>query len=103
MFEHPLFLPIALFVIVAGLFYLVVTSRKDSSKPEQEGENQTERWQVQCPSCKRWKKMQPVRRAELLDEVAAPDRVVLPGTHHRFLHEYKCKFCGHTWHEHYST
>lgn len=103
MLENPLFLPVALGVIVLGIFYLIVTSRNATSNPDQEEEKRPRRWQVQCPKCQRWKKMQPIRREELLDEVEALKRSVLPGTEYRFLHEYKCKFCGHIWQERHSA
>ena len=94
MFEDPLFLPVVLGVIVLGIFYLIVTGQDGTANDESSAEQGTRRWQVQCPKCQRWKKMQPIRREELLDEVEALKRSGLPGTEYRFLHEYKCKFCG---------
>jgi hypothetical protein len=103
MFENPLFLPLALGVIVLGMYYLTVTRRSAASNDENRDENGLPLWQVQCPNCQRWKKMRPIRREELLDEAEALKRSVLHGTQHRFLHEYKCRFCGHIWQEHYPT
>ncbi len=103
MFENPWVLPIVLGVIVLGIFYLIVTSRNDAAGDENRDEKEPQRWQVQCPNCQRWKKMEPIRREKLLDEVEALKRSVLHGTQHHFLHEYKCRFCGHIWQEHYPT
>lgn len=99
MFENSFILPVVLAVIVLGVFYLIVTGRNVTSQDE----NGQRRQQVQCPECQRWKKMQPIRREDLLDEVEALKRSVLSSTQPRFLHEYKCKFCGHVWQEHYSA
>ncbi len=102
MFENPVVLPVALVVIALGVFYLIVTSRNAVSSDENEGENKVRDWQVQCPHCQRWKKMQPIRREKLLDEQEALQRRIMPGPRPRFLHEYKCQFCGHIWQEQYS-
>lgn len=101
MFDHPLFLPVALGVIILGLFYLFI-DQQASSGAAPNAEKQPDRWQMQCPKCQRWKKMQPIRREKVLDEQEALQRRLLPGPRPRFLYEYKCDFCGHIWQEHYS-
>lgn len=102
MFENPLFLPIALGVIVLGFYYLTVTRRSAAANNENGDEKESPGWQVQCPNCRRWKKMQPIRREKLLNEQEALQRRLISGPRPRFLHEYKCRFCGHSWQENYS-
>ncbi|MCC6604622.1 MAG: hypothetical protein IT327_15540 [Anaerolineae bacterium] len=98
MLHHPLFIPIAVGVIIAGALYLIVSYRRGANLPETQPKPPTPGWQVQCPKCSRWKKMEPVRREAL----EAQKISILPGTQNHFIHEYKCPFCGHTWHERYS-
>lgn len=102
MFDNPLFLPVVLGVIALGLFYLVVTSQNTTADDDTADEKGEQRWQVQCPNCQRWKKMQPIRREKLLDEQEALQRRLISGPRPRFLNEYKCRFCGHIWQETYS-
>ncbi|MAT97160.1 MAG: hypothetical protein CL608_08460 [Anaerolineaceae bacterium] len=102
MFENPLVLPIAVGVIVLGIFYLTVTRRSAAADAGNGVEKGAPGWQVQCPNCRRWKKMQPIRREKLLNVQEALQRKILSGPHPRFLHEYKCQFCGHIWQENYS-
>ena len=103
MFENPLVLPLLLGVIVLGVFYLIVTGRNAAPADEGKDESGLPHLPVQCPKCQRWKKMPPIRREPLLDEVEAIKLSVLPIAQHHFLHEYKCRFCGHAWLEHYSA
>lgn len=103
MFENPLVLPAVLILIALGVFYLIVTRESGAFDPEKEDESEPQSWQVQCPNCRRWKKMQPIRREKLLNEQEALQRRLLPGSRPRFLHEYKCSFCGHIWQENYSA
>ncbi len=102
MFENPVVLPAVLILVALGVFYLIATGRHALPEPEKKDEKGPPRRQVQCPSCQRWKKMRPIRREELLDEVEALKRSVLLTTPPRFLYEYKCQFCGHLWQEQYS-
>lgn len=101
MFEQSLVLPIALGVIVVGLFYLIVSHWYGAAEQNNEGEQLEPKRQVQCPNCQRWKKMQPIRQEDPLDEVDLEKVILLPGRQHRVLHEYKCPFCGHIWQEQY--
>ena len=101
MFENPFILQIVLGMIGLGVFYLVATRRTVVSTDENRDESELPGKQVQCPNCQRWKKMGPIRREELLDEVEALKRSVLHNPQHRFLYEYRCRFCGHVWQEHY--
>ncbi len=103
MFDNPLFLPIVLGIIALGVFYLIVTSQNQkTAASNDEDEAGVRHWQVQCPSCRRWKKMKPIRREKLLDEQEALQRRLISGPRPRFLHEYKCRYCGHIWQETYS-
>ena len=102
MFENPSVLPVILGIIALGVFYLIVIDRNAPSNDENESENKVRDWQVQCPNCQRWKKMPPIRREKLLNEQEARQRRLLSGPRARFLHEYKCQFCGHIWQENYS-
>lgn len=102
MFDNPLVLPVILGLIALGIFYLIATSQNNASGEETADEETVRRWQVQCPNCRRWKKMPPIRREKLLNVQEALQRKVLSGPHPRFLHEYKCQFCGHIWQENYS-
>jgi ssDNA-binding Zn-finger/Zn-ribbon topoisomerase 1 len=100
MFHHPLFMPIAVGIVIAGVIYLVVSYQREAKakSAEMPPEPQIPGWQVQCPKCRRWKKLEPVRREALEVQKIS----ILPGTQNHFIHEYKCPFCGHTWHERYT-
>ncbi|MCB8976782.1 MAG: hypothetical protein H6657_05085 [Ardenticatenaceae bacterium] len=98
MFQHPLFIPVAVGVVIAGVIFLIVSYRREAKPAETPPQPSPVGWQVQCPKCNRWKQLQPVRR-ELLEE---QEINILPGTQHRYIHEYKCPFCGHTWYERYT-
>jgi hypothetical protein len=102
MFDNPLVLPVILGVIALGIFYLIVTSQNDGPGEKTKDEKDARSWQVQCPSCRRWKKMPPIRREKLLNEQEALQRKLISGPRPRFLHAYKCQFCGHIWQENYS-
>ena len=95
MLQNPLFLYAALLVIVVGVFYLIVTRQA----PTENHEKSALAWQVQCPQCNRWKKLQPLNNEELSDSELGFN--LLPGTQHRRRRIFKCPFCGHVWQEQY--
>lgn len=98
MFQHPLFLPVAVGIVIVGVIFLIVSYRREAKPVETPPTPPASGWQVQCPKCSRWKKMQPTRREALdVQEIS-----ILPGTQNHFIHEYKCPFCGHTWYERYT-
>lgn len=99
MFDIPWLLPVVLILIALGIFFLIVTNQDSAFNSVSE----EKALQVQCPSCDRWEMMEPIHSQELIDQPDNLESNVLPGKHPRFLNEYKCKFCGHSWQERYAA
>lgn len=98
----PWFIPLMVFIVIAGLAFLTLTTPgRRSAPPDDSDSAQNRTWQVQCPQCSRWKRLHPMHsnRMEVAEQLLRQSPQ--PGMHYQYVNQYKCPFCGHRWQETY--